>query len=188
MEDPLVEGGIRKLWPGQTGQYRDHLLRLDPGSRASRFYAGVQDDVICRYIDNLDTFGIVLHGFFVNDVLRGAAELRLLGLAFADAAEVALSIEKPWQSHGVGSALLERCLLSARNRGIKHLQMNCLPDNERMQQLARKFEADLNFDLGSIVGEVETPFPTPLSILREFVADGSTLANAVLSAQRRLLR
>lgn len=34
--------------------------------------------------------------------------------------EAALSIEKSCQSRGVGSALLERTLLAARNRGIKH--------------------------------------------------------------------
>ena len=33
--------------------------------------------------------------------------------------------------------------------------MHCLADNRRMQQLARKFEADLKFDFGSVVGEVD---------------------------------
>jgi hypothetical protein len=37
------------------------------------------------------------------------------------------------------------------------------------------------------VGEVEAPFPTPLSVLREFVADGHGFATAVLDAQSRLL-
>ena len=103
-------------------------------------------------------------------------------------AEAAFSIEKPWQSHGVGSALLERTLLAARNRGVKHLHLVCLADNRRMQELARKFDAELTFDFGSVVGEVETPFPTPLSMLRELVSDGRTLATAVLDVQMRLLR
>ena len=74
---------------------------------------------------------------------------------FAKQAEAAFSVENDWQSHGVGSALLERTLLTARNRGIAHLHMACLADNRRMQQLARKFDAELSFDFGSVVGEVE---------------------------------
>ena len=88
----------------------------------------------------------IIHGFFVDGTLRGAAELRPIGAALSREAEAAFSIEKPWQSHGVGSALLERTLLAARNRGLKFLHMACLADNKRMQQLARKFDAELTFD------------------------------------------
>ena len=116
--------------------------------------------------------GVVVHGFFVDGVLRGAAELRPIGSLFAREAEAAFSIEQPWQSHGVGTALLERTLLAARNRGIKSLHMDCLADNQRMQQLARKFDAELTFDFGSVVGEVDPPRSTPLSLMREAMADG----------------
>ena len=56
-------------------------------------------------------------------------------------AEAAFSIEKPWQSLGIGAALLERSLLAARKRGVKLLHVCCLVENQHMQQLARKFEA-----------------------------------------------
>jgi hypothetical protein len=118
--------------------------------------------------------------------MRGAGELRPLGSP--DEGEAAFSIEKDWQSHGVGSALLERTLLAARNRGVKHLHMTCLAHNKRMQQLARKFDAELSFDFGSVVGEVEAPFPTPMSVLREVLADSQGFATAVLDAQRRFFR
>jgi GNAT superfamily N-acetyltransferase len=131
---------------------------------------------------------IVIHGFFVNGTMRGAAELRPIGASVAREAETAFSIEEPWQSHGVGSALLERTLLAARNRGITFLHMACLADNERMQQLARKFDAELRFDFGSMVGEVAAPHPTPLSVAREIVADTHGFATALLDVQARLLR
>ena len=109
----------------------------------------------------------VIHGFFVEGVLRGAAELKPIGQPLSNEAELAFSIEKAWQSHGVGSALLERTLLAARNRGLKFLHMACLADNKRMLELARKFDADLSFDFSSVVGEVRAPRPTPLSVMRE---------------------
>ena len=189
MDELLVDGGvIRKLWIGETGQYREHLLRLDRDSRRSRFGGAVADELVAAYAETAARPGVVLHGFLIEGTLRGAGELRLLSPSVARQAEVAFSIEQPWQSHGVGSALLERTLLAARNRGIKLVYMACLADNARMQQLARKFEAELSFDFGGVVGEVEAPHPTPMSVFRELVADGHGLATAVLDAQARLLR
>jgi GNAT superfamily N-acetyltransferase len=187
MQEPLAnEGVIRKLWIGEANRYRDHLLRLDADSRQNRFGGGVSDDFIRTYVHT--TFGLsaAVHGFFADGVLRGAAELRPLGPAFASEAEAALSIEAPWQSHGIGSALLDRTLLAARNRGIKTLHMACLANNRRMQELARKFAAELTFDFGGVVGEVAAARPTPLSVLRELVADNHGFATAVLDVQSRL--
>jgi GNAT superfamily N-acetyltransferase len=184
MQNVLVDGGtIRKLWIGESGKYREHLLRLDPESRRNRFGGAVSDEFIERFVELTRGLDAVIHGFFVDGVLRGAAELRSLGSGFANEAEAAFSIEKPWQSHGVGSELLQRTLLAARNRGIRLLHMSCLANNQRMQQLARKFDAELTFDFGSVVGEVEASFPTPMSMLRELMADGHGFATAVLDAQ-----
>ncbi len=189
MHELLPAGGtIRKLWAGELDAYREHLLRLDRDSRYRRFSGAVSDDTIARHVETARGAGVVLHGFFIDGVLRGAAELRRIGGPLSREAEAAFSIEQPWQSHGVGTALLERTLLSARNRGIKWLQMHCLAENKRMQQLARKFEADLTFDFGSVVGEVDSPRPTPLSLMREAMVDSHGLANAILDVQSRLLK
>jgi GNAT superfamily N-acetyltransferase len=188
MQESLPDGGmIRKLWVSETDAYRDHLLRLDQESRAKRFSGPVSDDFIARHAASTNGLRVVVHGFFVDGILRGAAELRALGSVFARDGEAAFSIEQPWQSHGVGTELLERTLLSARNRGIKSLQMHCLAENKRMQQLARKFEADLKFDFGSVVGEVDQPRLTPLSLAREAVADAHGVASAILEVQAKLL-
>lgn len=189
MKEPLADGGvIRKLWMGEAERYGEHLLRLDADSRHNRFGGGVSDEFIRGYVHT--TFGLssVVHGYFVDGAMRGAAELRPLGKAFAREAEAAFSIEPDWQSHGVGSALLDRTLLAARNRGIKKLHMACLANNRRMQELARKFSAELTFDFGSVVGEVAAARPTPLSVLREIVADNHGFATAVLDVQSRLLK
>jgi GNAT superfamily N-acetyltransferase len=189
MQEVLPEGAvIRKLWIGETDKYREHVLRLDPQSRRNRFGGGVSDAFVCRYIDLSIARDAIVHGCFIDGVLRGAAELRPLGLNMPRQAEAALSVEKLWQSHGVGSALLARTLLAARNRGFRLLHMACLAENERMQQLARKFDAELSLDFGGVVGEVESSRPTPLSLMRELLSDGHGLATAVLDMQSRMLR
>src|SRR5215468_5506029 len=132
MRDTLPDGTvIRKLWIGEADIYCVHLLRLDPDSRRNRFAGAVSDEFVRDYAEL--SFGIdaLIHGFFVDGTLRGAAELRPIGTPLMREAEAAFSIEKPWQSHGVGSVLLERTLLAARNRGIKFLHMACLADNKR---------------------------------------------------------
>jgi GNAT superfamily N-acetyltransferase len=189
MHEVFVEGGlIRKLWSVEADAYRDHLLRLDAESRRNRFGGAIADDMIRTYAATARGNDVVLHGFFVDGVLRGVADLRIIGPFYRREAEAAFSIEKPWQSHGIGSALLERSLLAARNRGIKHLHVCCLADNQRMQQLARKFEAELTFDFGTVIGKVENPQPTPLSVMRELVVDGHSFAAACVDYQSRLLK
>ena len=137
MNEPLPDGGsIRKLWVGETDAYRDHLLRLDPDSRYRRFSGGVSDDFIARHAATANEIGVVVHGFFVDSTLRGAAELRRNGSLFTHEAEAAFSIEQAWQSHGVGTELLERTLLSARNRGIQ-IAAHGLPGRKPAHAAAR---------------------------------------------------
>ena len=187
MYEPLTSGhAVRRLWFGETELYRQHLLRLDAESRGNRFGGAVSDEFIRRYAEPSALKDAVIYGFFVDGVLRGAAELR--PLEQVGEAEAALSVERGWQSRGVGSALLERVLLAARNRQINRLHMFCLAENRRMQQLARKFEAQLSFQSGSVMGEVKAPRPTPISIMRELVADSADLATAILDVPSQLAK
>ena len=189
MRDLLVDGGvIRKIWIGEIEKYREHLLRLDQESRSNRFGGAVSDEFITNYVGTIGSLDAIIHGFFIDGVVRGAAELRPLGTAPPDEAEAAFSIEQPWQSHGVGSALLDRTLLAARNRGIKLLHMACLAENRRMQQLASKFDAELSFDFESVIGEVAASRPTPMSLMRELMSDSHSFATAMLDLQSRMLR
>ena len=83
MQDVLPEGGvIRKLWVGETDKYRDHVLRLDAASRHNRFGGGVSDEFIRNYVDLSLSLDTVVHGFFIGEEMRGAAELRQLGVRF----------------------------------------------------------------------------------------------------------
>lgn len=162
MKEFLPEGGVvRRMWIGEAAKYRAHLLRLDPQSRRNRLFGGVSDQFIRNNVD-LSLGDSLVHGFFVRGMMRGVAELRSLGAHFPREAEAAISVEKPWQSHGVGSALFRRTLLAARNRGYRLLHMTCLADNLRMPQLARKFDALVSFDgkSCSCQGEIFAPYAT----------------------------
>jgi RimJ/RimL family protein N-acetyltransferase len=189
MQQVFIEGGlIRKLWDVEAPAYRDHLLRLDAESRRNRFCGGIADDTIRSYAVAARGGDVILHGFFVDGVLRGVADLRIVRPLDRREAEAAFSIEKPWQSRGIGSALLERTRLAARNRYIKHLHVSCLPQNRRMQKLARKFGAEITFDYDTVIGTMENANPTPLSLMQELAADSHSLAAAYIDFQSRVLR
>ena len=189
MREVLPENAvIRKLWIGETDRYRGHLLRLDQESRRSRFGGAVCDETIAKHADDSLALDALVHGCFIDGALRGGAELRPRGRRGARRAEVALSVERPWQGRGIGAALLQRTLLAASNRGYRLLHIACLADNARMRQLARKLDAALVFDRGAVVGEVAAACPTPLSLLRELLTDADAMVAAVLELQSRLLR
>src|SRR5256885_7566372 len=82
MHEPLTDGVIRKIWIARAGPYRDHLLRLETESRRNRFGGAVSDQFIENYTELSVGLNAVMHGFFVEGVLRGVAELRPLGKEF----------------------------------------------------------------------------------------------------------
>jgi hypothetical protein len=57
-----------------------------------------------------------------------------------------------------------------------------------MQRVARKYEAELRFEVDDVIGEVANPGPTPLSLFREFIADGHGFATAILDVHGRMFR
>jgi GNAT superfamily N-acetyltransferase len=181
MAPPHQESGhIRKVWPLEKERFRAHLLRLDPESRRLRFGSPVNDDFVERYCRTQDHAPEVVHGCFVDGELRAAAELRPLLEASPLVAELAFSVEQPWQDIGIGTRLLERSLRSARNMGIAAIWMICLRENLRMQRVARKFEAQLRFDPGGVRGTVDAPAANLFSWWREGLDDGSAFVTALI--------
>lgn len=178
---------VRKLHAADLVLFRDHLLRLDSDTRQKRFAMGASDDFIRSYVQTSISIDTVIHGYFENGIVRGVGELRLVGRSRFDA-EAAFSVEQPWQAQGVGSVLLGRTLLTARNRGIRRLYMNCLATNRHMQRLAKRFGAELEFDSGDVVGLVVPEYASAASFLKEAVSDSYGWATAVFDLQRRIIK
>ncbi|WP_051356723.1 GNAT family N-acetyltransferase [Azorhizobium doebereinerae] len=183
MSDERAPGIIRKLWPSEVQIFRDHLLRLDTETRRSRFGSAVSDDFISHYAERVFRSGAIVHGCFVDGVLCAAAELYPFSEILPSEAEAAFSVEAPYQNLGLGTLLMNRTVLAARNRGIRTLYMNCLARNRRMQQIARKFDADLSFETDEVVAQLKAPFPTVASLAREAAADAQGMAGALFQAQ-----
>ena len=181
MHETRIWGGtIGKLWFTETEKFRDHLLRLDKESRRMRFGMPVDDDFIRRYAGRTSRHQSVIYGFFDEREMRAAAELRMIGDGWHGDAEAAFSVESEYQDSGVGTDLLGRIIDAARNRGVDRLYMNCLAENRKMQRIAKKYEADLYFDHGDVIGQLKPAYPTPLSLWSEAMDNSNGFVMAVL--------
>lgn len=183
------DGAIRKLWPSERTQFRDHLSRLDESSRRMRFAHCVSDEFIADYAERMDEMGSIVFGYFdeAHD-LRACAELRKLTNEWAPAAEAAFSVETGLQNTGIGTLLMGRVIRSARNRGVHHLYMSCLPENRRMQAIAKKHEATLRFEYGEVIGDILPQSSDCFSQLAEAVDDRVGFLMAVVDLTVRSRR
>lgn len=184
----VEDGKIRKLWPTQIDEFQEHLMRLDRESKQMRFCGAVGDAFIERYCETIRRVPTIIHGFFVDGKLRAAGELRPILNDYPVAAEAAFTVETPWQDSGVGTELMDRVLLSARNRNIATLYMICMAENRRMRGIARKFEANLRFDRGEVAATVDPSTPDYFSLLREGLNDSTGFVTAIMENNRKVYR
>ena len=181
-------GSIRKIWPSETEKFRDHLLRLDKGSRRMRFAHAVSDSFIDDYASRMGDMGSIVYGFFIDGEVHAAAELRKLSDVWGQEAEAAFSVEATHQDQGIGSELMGRVIRAARNRGVQRLYMSCLAENSKMQTIARKYEAELKFEYGEVVGEIVPTEPNYFSIMAEAMEDRVSYMMMVLELSGRLVK
>lgn len=174
------------MWFTETEKFRDHMLRLDADNRRMRFGMAVDNEFIKNYTAQSNQPENITFGFFVGGEMHAAAELRMIGESWSGEAEAAFSVEREYQDSGIGTELLGRLILTARNRGVNRLYMNCLSTNRKMQRVAKKYEAELFFDHGEVVGQLRPTMPTPLSVISEAINDSTGFVMAVFEFPLRL--
>jgi RimJ/RimL family protein N-acetyltransferase len=163
---------IRKLLRSERAKVREHFLRLDRDDRHLRFFGHVGDTFIEAYCEKILSTGYVVLGCFIEGELRAVGELRQSGRPWQPVAEIAITVEKPFQNQGIGTELLRRLIGLARNRAIKTLHLFCLLDNVRMQRVAKKLGGSLKYAEGEVEARIDPPWPTYWSLMEEAFADG----------------
>ena len=179
-------GFIRRLLVSESYLLKEHLQRLDPEARRRRFGHDVSDDTIASYASRAGDIGNITFGYFVEGEVRAVAELRPYALIRRDSAEVAFSVERPFINRGIATQLMGRVIQTARNRGLRHLLLVCMPDNAKMQAIARHYGAELKIADGSIVADVVPRGADYQSWVSEILDERLTYLHAALDMQTRM--
>lgn len=179
------DGSIRKLLATENDLFSQHLLRLDKESRRLRFTHAVSDEFVSNYAKTASDPGSVVYIYTLDGVVRAAAELKRNGATWGHTAEAAFSVESKFANKGLATELMGHIILSARNRGVKHLVMNCLAENTRMMAIARKYHADLHLEQGDIVAQIVPNGSDYLSMATEIYEDRFVLFLAALDRYSR---
>jgi RimJ/RimL family protein N-acetyltransferase len=170
---------FRKLWPRDAGALTIHLLRLDTEQRAFRFGYAVSDAWIEAYCAGTDWTRSVTLGCWIAGELRGVAELKLLDRGWPPSAEAALSVDRAFESRGMGTELCRRGLVIARNRGVSRVFMLCLPENRRIRRLIARFNPKYSFNGDQVDCEIALRPADGLSIAAELCDDGCALMQSL---------
>lgn len=148
-------GIIRQLRPSDLPRFREHLLRLDVGSRRDRFNGLTDDAFVTAYATRCFHDGTTVIGYVEDDRVLGAAELHERPGLSAPTGEIAFSVERQLQHRGIGGRLFDRLIAHAHALGYSRLLVTTHPQNEAMKALARRFNAKLSFEAGETVGVID---------------------------------
>lgn len=153
-EPKIFPGVIRQLRPSDRCRFKDHLLRLDGESRHDRFNGGTSEGFVAAYADRCFGDGATVVAYVEDDQVLGAAELHERPEFDVPTAEIAFSVERGLQHHGLGRRLFRRIIGHAQALGYTQLKVTTHPGNVAMRRLARSFGAHLRFMDGETTGTV----------------------------------
>jgi RimJ/RimL family protein N-acetyltransferase len=156
---------------------RTHLLALNAEDRRLRFGFAVRDASIERYVTGIDftrdaVFGVQSEGRAFDGITHLALD--------NDQAEIGVSVLKHARGRGIGSALVSRAAVHARNRGINLLFMQCLSENRAIMRIARALGMRVVTEGSESEASLSLPAADAVSITRELVSDQIALCDATL--------
>jgi len=145
---------VRALSRIDLASLEAHFVALEAEDRRLRFGVPLSDDAVRAYVARID---------FERDAVFGVYddELHLIGAAHVARseahAELGVSVLPAHRGRGVGSALLARAHMRARNWGVGALFMHCLAENGAMMRLARGQQMAIVVELGEADAWLKLP-------------------------------
>ncbi|RLB37100.1 MAG: GNAT family N-acetyltransferase [Deltaproteobacteria bacterium] len=154
---------IRPIKPEDATALIELFNNLSPRSIYYRFFSPLRSlppKLVARFTQIDYDRDMALVALAVQDgkvVGKMLGVSRLLGDPDGEKAEFAIVVADPWQGKGIGSALMEKLINIAKERGMKYLWGLALPENTQMLALGRKlgFKITRNMAEGLIKLEIE---------------------------------
>lgn len=167
LESPILNGWSRTLWPNEGELIVRHLMRLSPEDRGSRFMAAAGEAQVRAHVERQFPRREAVIGWFAAGTLRAVAEISVDG----PRAEVALSVEGPWQRRGIGARLLARAVRKAQVRGARELVLYTAASNTPLIALAKNAGARFESHGPEVVATLDIGPPEALPMLEELAEE-----------------
>jgi GNAT superfamily N-acetyltransferase len=147
-----------------------HLRRLDREALHARFDGAVGDAFLETYAFQSCRPNSLAYGAFLRGEIHGVGELKPLPSNPGRLeAEIAFSVERRAQHHGIGTKLMARLIEAAQNRGFSCLRLIIQPQNLAMRRLAQASGAKLSIAAGSNIGAIKLSPLAPRNRLSRFL-------------------
>ncbi len=166
-----------RLKPADRPALLAHLLALGSEDRRLRFGFIARDTSIERYVRDIDferhaVFGVHGEDQSFDGITHLALEQRH--------AEIGVSVLEHARGHGIGSALVSRAAMHARNRSIEVLYMQCLSENSAIMRIARTLGMKVITVGSDSEAHLTLPAANSASIANEIAAEQIALYDAAL--------
>jgi len=161
---------VRELHADHRERILKHLLQLNEEDRRLRFGTQTPDEVIHRYVENLNFHRDAIFGSFDSQLnLIGMAHLAYLPETKGQplAAEFGVSVLPNGRGQGIGTALLARASVHSRNTRIEILFVHCLANNRAMMHLAQKAGMLVEYAYGDADAYLKLPPANSGTIVEE---------------------
>ncbi|MFJ3046219.1 GNAT family N-acetyltransferase [Herbaspirillum chlorophenolicum] len=194
-ERPMVF--VKELSPKSRRHLLRHFLALEDKDRLLRFGSKLSDDMVIRYVENID---------FARDTVFGVYDrrLRLLGvghLAFAPressrisgatikpvVAEFGVSVSAAARGLGVGTKLFLRASMRCRNADVDTLYMHCLSSNKVMMHIAKKAGMDIHRDYGEADAYLKISPANSATVFQEAMEEQAAMLDYIIKANFKAL-
>ena len=154
---PLRDGSVaqlRPLAPEDRALVVEGLSRMSEQSRFARFGSGISNlsDAELRYLTEVDQVSHVAWGAIIDGEPAGVGRY-ILG---EDAvAEIAITVVDQFQRRGLGRALFEALVASARAAGLEEFRFSIEPWNRSVVRMLRGVDIALDERDGMLTGHIE---------------------------------
>jgi GNAT superfamily N-acetyltransferase len=142
---------FRTLGQADAAAIEQHLLRLQPEDRYSRFHGPASDEHVRGYVGRLSWSAHAAIGAFERGHLVGIGEIAYDKPFLPTAAEIAVSVDGGLRGRGVGRELIERAVRAAAWRGAESCKLHFLQTNSSIPRIARRLKGSVNFAEGEAI-------------------------------------
>lgn len=148
---------VRRVLVSEYPKYRKHLKALDTESKYLRFGYPISDEMIDQLCDQFEADADKNILFCVeNDNLDFVA---VGHIALQDEMELAFSVLKAYQGHGLGNQLFRRVIQWCRTHNQLKGNMVCLSTNSVVRHLCTKYGIRMKNDGGETLASIELDHP-----------------------------